>query len=560
MNTETSKPDPLHARLKKAWRRERLSIHLGGFLRVIALFVPLFIGLFVLDRMLDLPRGARWGLLLLAIGVLSWQLFKRWFCRLRPYDGLIWASRVEQAYPKLNSLLLNYVQLVRPSPAATGSQELFGVVKSQALDAAKPLDFCETVDLSELRSLFKWVVLSLVGFIIMFFFMGDSMTLAAKRYLGSNLAYPTETRLVGIPKSQTIAEGSDFSLAVRAEGQVPLKGFIQLRGSESEPWRKIELSRNQSGDFVHLMNNVESSFEYFLEIGDAVSHRRDEPGVITVVVPPRVVGQELSVTPPKYTGLKPYLVDDLAGTFPSGSRLEWVAEMSAPVTHARLEGPSQKKQDGLVEGQGTSIRFVFFAEVSGVHRFIPRGAALGMETEGLTYRLALREDQEPRVSMLSPGSSIKATANKSLRLTVRASDDYGLAEFAIIYRVNGEENQRRIPLGAPPSNDSQKDLGAPRSGTWPLQWNIPDDLPNLRGGDFIEVAIEVTEVAADPSRARKAVTRACGVEILSLADYQAYVTSRFETLQNDLAETERRETLIRHAIEASIRKSQNSQK
>ena len=153
-----------------------------------------------------------------------------------------------------------------------------------------------------------------------------------------------------------------------------------------------------------------------------------------------------------------------------------------------------------------------------------------------------------------------ATANKSLRLTVRASDDYGLREFAIIYRVNGEENQRRISLGAPPSNDSQKDLGAPRSGTWPLQWNIPDDLPNLRGGDFIEVAIEVTEVAGDPSKARKAVTRTCGIEILSLADYQAYVTSRFETLQNDLAETERRETLIRHAIESSIRQSQNSQK
>ena len=70
--------DPLHARLQKAWRRERLSIHLGGLLRLIALPVPLLIALFVLDRVLALPRGGRWGLLILATGVLTWLVFKKW--------------------------------------------------------------------------------------------------------------------------------------------------------------------------------------------------------------------------------------------------------------------------------------------------------------------------------------------------------------------------------------------------------------------------------------------------------------------------------------------------
>ena len=93
-----------------------------------------------------------------------------------------------------------------------------------------------------------------------------------------------------------------------------------------------------------------------------------------------------------------------------------------------------------------------------------------------------------------------------------------------------------------------------------FQWNIPDDIPNLRGGDFVEVAIEVIEVAGDKKEARKAVTRTCAIEILSLSDYQAYITSRFDTLQNDLADAERRETLIEHAIESSIKRSQDIQK
>ena len=93
------------------------------------------------------------------------------------------------------------------------------------------------------------------------------------------------------------------------------------------------------------------------------------------------------------------------------------------------------------------------------------------------YKLNLREDLEPRASLIAP-TNIKATANKSQHDSTRF-DDYGLSEFAILYRVNGAENQQRISLGVPPLNDSQRDLGAPRSGTWPLQWNIPDDIPNL---------------------------------------------------------------------------------
>ena len=69
---------------------------------------------FALDRMLLLPLQARFGLLALAVGVCVWKIYNLWFSRLQPYDGLVWASRVEQIFPDLNSLLVNYVELVGP--------------------------------------------------------------------------------------------------------------------------------------------------------------------------------------------------------------------------------------------------------------------------------------------------------------------------------------------------------------------------------------------------------------------------------------------------------------
>ena len=93
----------------KAWRSERLLIHLGGLSWLVILVIPILIGLFALDRMLLLPLQARFGLLALAVGVCVWKIYNLWFSRLQPYDGLVWASRVEQIFPGLNSLLVNYV-------------------------------------------------------------------------------------------------------------------------------------------------------------------------------------------------------------------------------------------------------------------------------------------------------------------------------------------------------------------------------------------------------------------------------------------------------------------
>ena len=44
-------------------------------------------------------RVERDGIADSATGAVGWQVFKHWFSRLRPYDGLTWASRVEQVFP-----------------------------------------------------------------------------------------------------------------------------------------------------------------------------------------------------------------------------------------------------------------------------------------------------------------------------------------------------------------------------------------------------------------------------------------------------------------------------
>ena len=551
MNSELNQIDSLQTKLKRQWKRRRFHTHLKGMLWILFCIPPVWLVLFGLDRILDLPRLGRWSFLLIALVLIGWQFFKRWFSQLEPFNLLKCASQVEKYYPQLGSLLINYVQINSPIPQASGSQELLGLVKGQAVKVSESIDFGKTVDFKDLSNQIKLTVTSVAVLLTCLLIFGDSMSVAVKRYLGFNLPYPTDTILYEVPDDMIVAQGTKFSLSVKAKGQVPENGVLHIRDAGSESWRQISLPRDDKKGFVFSINKTEESFDYYFEVGDAFSHSQREPGLVTVVSPPEIIKQTLQVTPPKYTGLASFEANNLSSTVPLGSKLTWVVSMSLPVSESRLTGPEDLMIPGQIEEKGKSVKFTWVANRAGVYQMVAREKSMGTNFQGQIHKLNLREDIEPRVSLISPVSDIKATSQKKLELLVRASDDYGLSEFAILYRVNGEKNRHRISLGAPPANDSQKDLLYPRSGTWPLLWNLQNDLPNLSEGDLIEIAVEVTEVAANPESARKALSRICSVEILSVAEYQSYITTRFNDLQSDLAETERRELLIKHAIQAS---------
>ena len=551
MNSELNQIDSLPTKLKGQWKRRRFHTHLKGMLWILFCIPPVWLVLFGLDRILDLPRLGRWSFLLIALVLIGWQFFKRWFSQLEPFNLLKCASQVEKYYPQLGSLLINYVQINSPIPQASGSQELLGLVKGQAVKVSESIDFGKTVDFKDLSNQIKLTATSVAVLLTCLLIFGDSMSVAVKRYLGFNLTYPTDTILYEVPDDMIVAQGTKLSLSVKAKGQVPENGVLHIRDAGSESWRQISLPRDDKKGFVFSINKTEESFDYYFEVGDAFSHSQREPGLVTVVSPPEIIKQTLQVIPPKYTGLASYDANNLSSTVPLGSKLTWVVSMSLPVSESSLTGPEDLMIPGQIQEKGKSVKFVWVANRAGVYQMVAREKSMGTNFQGQIHKLNLREDIEPRVSLISPVSDIKATSQKKLELLVRASDDYGLSEFAILYRVNGEKNRHRISLGAPPANDSQKDLLYPRSGTWPLLWNLQNDLPNLSEGDLIEIAVEVTEVAANHESARKALSRTCSVEILSVAEYQSYITTRFNDLQSDLAETERRELLIKHAIQAS---------
>ena len=429
MNSELNQIDSLPTKLKGQWKRRRFHTHLKGMLWILFCIPPVWLVLFGLDRILDLPRLGRWSFLLIALVLIGWQFFKRWFSQLEPFNLLKCASQVEKYYPQLGSLLINYVQINSPIPQASGSQELLGLVKGQAVKVSESIDFGKTVDFKDLSNQIKLTVTSVAVLLTCLLIFGDSMSVAVKRYLGFNLPYPTDTILYEVPDDMIVAQGTKFSLSVKAKGQVPENGVLHIRDAGSESWRQISLPRDDKKGFVFSINKTEESFDYYFEVGDAFSHSQREPGLVTVVSPPEIIKQTLQVIPPKYTGLASYEANNLSSTVPLGSKLTWVVSMSLPVSESSLTGPEDLMIPGQIQEKGKSVKFVWVANRAGVYQMVAREKSMGTNFQGQTHKLNLREDIEPRVSLISPVSDIKATSQKKLELLVRASDDYGLSEF-----------------------------------------------------------------------------------------------------------------------------------
>ena len=205
MNSELNQIDSLPTKLKGQWKRRRFHTHLKGMLWILFCIPPVWLVLFGLDRILDLPRLGRWLFLFIALVLIGWQFFRRWFSQLEPFNLLKCASQVEKHFPQLGSLLINYVQINSPIPQASGSQELLGLVKGQAVKVSESIDFGKTVDFKDLSNQIKLTVTSVAVLLTCLLIFGDSMSVAVKRYFGFNLPYPTDTILYEVPDDMIVA-------------------------------------------------------------------------------------------------------------------------------------------------------------------------------------------------------------------------------------------------------------------------------------------------------------------------------------------------------------------
>jgi len=538
---DANQQNSIESKLRWAWHQERRFIHIRGAFRTLIWFLALLATGFLIDWGLFAKVGLRanLGLPLLVIScvIFFWALWHEWLRHLKPFDPVHVSLAVERRHSGLNSLLVSYAQL-DPAKAdkATVSTELIGAMRDLAVVEARPLDFREIVDFGQLRKLLLVGVSLFLIFAVLSLRWREHVGVFLQRLAGSKVPYPTQTQLTSISGDMIVRVGDPAILNAKVGGVKPPEGrlFTRPAGSNAS-WKELPMKADEDpASYTREVKGLTSDLQYYVRIGDF----RSEEHVIRVITAPQVVESRVDLQYPEYMRKDPtFLKDQLNLEVPEETKIIWSLTCTPPVKRCEvIIGDSTT--DAKLDETGTRLQFEFTAKEAFKYTFRWTEREQAFKYDDVQYAVKVMPDAPPDVELLRPSANGLATVKKTLDISARASDDYGLDKAWLLYSVNGGEEVRKEILdckGAPGQDITHK-------------WKLSEAIANLKPPVQVAVAIEVADLHKDQANhKRRSSTRVITVveQAVYMEWYKAEVAAQREELIRSRASEETSSTLIK---------------
>ena len=458
---------PIQAQLDRLRRRIRTYVWCEGIaVALVWLCLTFWVGL-ALDYLpvrlggTEMPTAARAALLVMISGVLLFIGY-RWIARraMVPLRDESLALLLERSHPELEDALVTTVQLEESAKTENASEVTRELYAQTVTDAAGRLDRLDLSRVFDSRPLWRAglaavaLAVSVVGFAVA---SESSFSLWCKRLYGlSSDPYPRETRLemVGWQDQITVPKGSDFNLRVRADANrdVPPPDVctVYFKTADGETGR-VNMSR---------IGKPREGYQYYayegkpfrgvlsdLEFDVVGNDFRLKDQQLLVAERPQIVGLEVAMTLPAYTGLLPRVEPYRSGLpVPQGSTLQIRATSTKPLADVIVEDKRSSEQFSLVPESGNTFAYDLPAvEESFVHEISIT------DTEDISnerpYRLdiAVVPDMPPKINSRLVGIGSAVTIEARIPIEAELEDDFGVTQ-AWIELVTSEPQPRQIAM------------------------------------------------------------------------------------------------------------------
>ena len=499
--------------LRTVWNRNQRRHLFAGLLALCRWSVPLFLAGMVIDWLAYLPTAGRASILLVLVCASFYQAWRHGWRHLRRFDAARTALEIEDKHGALESLLVTAVQFGKTKPAPGSSESLREVTRQNAEGAAQKLEPRKIVNFRMLRIPFRVALSMAVATFLFALLKGPFLAVGLTRIFTPwiEVAYPTNTNIHMQEGDLVVKEGDSAKIAIGVSGVVPEKANLYLRtGKGSE--RKMEIEIND-GNCDYLIASASRNFTYRVKAGDA----RSDWLQVRVIAPPRIEKVKVELDYPTYLERAPQTVEALTLSVPQETRIRWNLTLDRPVRDAVLnrDGEEPKRLE-IAEGRELVIEEV--VDASRGYSFSWTDKEHGFDFTSPRYFLQVASDQPPRVELISPETNLNALLGRPLDLVARASDDHGIGESTIAYRVN-QRQEKPTALETPLKN---------RGGEQEIDWDYREVLPDLKTGDTVSFLLEVSDKYPDGPHVVRSETRK--MTFLSKEDYLEEIQKKKDRL------------------------------
>ena len=452
----------LQAKILEARRVWKRSLFWTGFAILLTGVIALLVGEAVVDWLMPLPSVVRIALLGVGVGITGYLLY---VYLVRPLRASLTlrdiALTVEQTYPDLEDRLVSAMEFGNREAADPIEAHMLQRLLEDTTERVKDLNFKSTVDHSRARKHVGIAALAVVGCCILAMLFPSEIQTSLLRVLA-----PWEktdpiltTKLAVDPGDARILQGKSLPIHVTVTGKSADKVVLTYRalGARSREDTETEVAvqeinmlpnANDTRGFAYEIFNIHTDTEYYVTANETTSQRY----TVEVFEMPKVTEISVAYTYPGYTGLNPVVQ---TGTGDIQAVVGTAAEIRLTTNKAIQTATFSRETSAVSESEEAAAPVSTEMVISDGNTLTTRIEVLEDETyrvvlhciDGfnneipIEYIIKALPDAVPEVVIKEPGRDVKTTKLGEVEIVAEATDDYGVAELKLMYRVGSDALQ-----------------------------------------------------------------------------------------------------------------------
>ena len=444
---------------RRVWKR---SIFWAGFAIVLTGIIAVFVGEAIIDWLMPLPSFVRITLLTAGVGVTVYLLYKYLVQPLRAALTLRdIALNVEQSHPDLEDRLVSAIEFGNRESTDPIEAHMLQRLLEDTTQRVKSIDFKATVDHSRTRKHVGIAALVVVGCCVLALLFPTELHTSLLRVLvpWEKTEPVLTTKLTVEPGNVRILRGKSLPIHVTVTGKSAEKVVLTYENIENReatasetgtPQQQINMLQNP-GDkrgFAYEIFNIDADSEYYVVANETTSERY----TVEVFEMPKVTEISVAYTYPDYTGLKPVVqtgTGDIQAVVGTQAEIKLTTNKAIQTATFSLKMDVKPEEDEtqepastqMVISDGNILTTTVDVSADGTYTVELLGID-GFNNEiPIEYTIKAIPDAVPEVVIKEPGRDIKTTKLGEVEIIAEATDDYGIAELKLMYRIGSDELQ-----------------------------------------------------------------------------------------------------------------------
>ena len=454
---------------RRVWKR---SIFWAGFAIVLTGIIAVFVSEAIVDWLMPLPSFVRIAFLTVGVGVIGYLLYKY---LIRPLRAALTlrdvALNVERNHPNLEDRLVSAIQFGNREATDPIEAHMLQRLLDDTIQRVEDIDFKATIDHSVTRKRVGIAALVVVGCCVLALLFPTELHTSLLRVL-----VPWEktdpvltTKLIVEPGNARILRGKSLPIHVTVTGKSAKKVVLTYQNLQQQETATAETKASQQQinmlqnpddkrGFAYEIFNIDADIEYYVVANETTSERY----TVEVFEMPKVTEISVDYTYPGYTGLKSVVqtgTGDIQAVLGTQAEIRLTTNKAIQTATFLQRGDVKQKDSEVVSTEmvisnGSILTTTVDVVQDGTYT-VELLCIDGFNNEiPIEYTIKAMPDAVPEVVIKEPGRDIETTKLGEVEIIAEATDDYGIAELKLMYRVGANALQELVMESSDPVIDT----------------------------------------------------------------------------------------------------------